>query len=183
MSAEQIQQEMKDQFARAGLLPFFLEDASHIVDLDGELFAEVVLSDGAKLGRAGDLMREILGGSRKSDEAYTLVLRSKWLIESVGDLAPAYGPNGSPRAAVLIPISLRSGALQAPVIVAVTKLAEIEFDRIAGRRTDLKQVAKLVVESALRRGGRSFWDPTTESYLEVASGAVANISRLLKQSA
>ncbi|WP_433965805.1 hypothetical protein [Tunturiibacter gelidiferens] len=183
MSVEQVQLEMKDQFARAGLLPFLIEESSQVLDLGDEFFAEVVLSDRAKLGEANDLMREILSSSALGGKSYTLVVRSKWLVESVGDPAPAYGQDGGLRAAVLIPIILQSGSERTPVTVAVTKLAEMEFDRILGRKTDLKQVAKLVIDSALRRGGRSFWDPTTENYLEVASGAVANISRLLKQTA
>lgn len=178
MGVEQIEREMRAEFDRAGLSPFFIEGSSEIVDLDGEVHAEVVLSDWAKLDEAADLMKHILHGKR-----YSLIVRSKWLIEHVGDLAPAYEPSGGLRAAVLIPVTLRSGNERTTVTVSVTKMAEWEFELILGRKADLKQVARVVVESALRRGGRSFWDPTTENYLEVASGSVANISRLLKQTA
>jgi hypothetical protein len=175
---EQVQREMKEQFARTGLLPFLVEDSSDIYDLGGELFAEIVVSDRAKLDEAADLVRQLLSGRN-----FTLVARAKWTIAGIGEPTPAYGQNGQVRAAVLIPVILQSGKEEAPVTVAVTTLAAMEFDRILGRKADLKQVAKLVVEGALRRGGRSFWDPTTENYLEVASGAVPNISRLLKQTA
>ncbi len=175
---QQVQREMKEQFARAGLLPFLVEDSSEIYDLGGELFVEIVLSDRAKLEEATDLMRRLLNG-----KVYTLVIRSKWLLEKVGDPVPAYGQDGGLRAATLIPVTLQSGCERVSVTVAVTTLAAMEFDRILGRKVDLRQVAKIVIEGALRRGGRSFWDPTVENYLEVASGAVANISRLLKQTA
>jgi hypothetical protein len=178
MSIERLQHEMRTQFDRAGLLPFLVEASSEIVDLDGELFAEIVLSDRTKLDEATNLMRTIFQNTR-----YSLVVRSKWLIEQIGNLAPAYGESGGLKAAVLIPVTLRSGDECTTVTVSVTKMAEWEFDSILGRKTDLKQVAKVVVESALRRGGRSFWDPTIENYLEVASGSVANISRLFKQTA
>jgi hypothetical protein len=177
-NVEQLQSEMKERLANAGLLPFIVEDSSEIYDLGGELFAELVVSDKAKLEEASDLVRQLLEG-----KSYTLIARSKWLIEQVGHPIPAYGEDGGLRAAVLIPVVLQSGNERTSVTVAVTKLAEMEFERILGRKIDLREVAKLVVESALRRGGRSFWDPTTENYLEVASGAVANISRLLKQTA
>ena len=183
MNIEQVQREMKEQFERAELLPFVDNELTQILDVDGEIFAEIVLSDRAKLGEAGDLMRQILAHFRADGKEYTLVLRSKWIIERVGDLSPAYGVDGGLRAAVLIPVTLLSGSEHTTVTVAVTKLAEMEFERILGRRIDLRQVAKLVVLSALRRGGRSSWDPIAENYLEVASGAVANISRLLKQTA
>jgi hypothetical protein len=172
------EREIKERFEDAGLAPYFIENSSEIVDLDGEVFAEIVLSDRSRLDEATSLMREILRGQK-----YSLVVRSKWSIEHIGELAPAYAPSGGLRAAVLIPVALRSGNESITVTVAVTKLAEWEFDSILGGKADLKQVARVVVESALRRGGRSFWDPTTESYLEVASDSVANISRLLKQTA
>ena len=183
MDVERVQHEMKDQFARAGLLPFLVEDLSQVLDVGNEFFVEVVLSDRAKLGEASDLIRQFLSGSALGGKSYTLVVRSKWLIEKIGDPVPAYGQDGGLRAAVLVPVTLQSGSERTLVTVAVTKLAEMEFDRILGRKIDPRQVAKPVVESALRRGGRSFWDPTSENYLEVASGAVANISRLLKQTA
>lgn len=183
MGIEQIQREMRDEFARAGLLPFLVEDSSQILDLGDELFAEIVLSDGVKLDEASELINEILKRAGQGRKTYTLVVRSKWVISQIGNLAPAYGQDGGLRAAVLIPVILKAGTAQALVTVAVTKLAEMELNRILGRQADLKQVAEVVVESALRRGGRSFWDPTTENYLEVASGATANISRMLKQTA
>jgi hypothetical protein len=177
-NVEQLQSEMKERLAHAGLLPFIVEDSSEIYDLGGELFAELVVSDRARLEEASELVRQLLEG-----KSYTLVARLKWSIEQVGHPTPAYGQDGGLRAAVLIPIVLQSGSERTSATVAVTKLAEMEFERILGRKIDLREVAKLVIESALRRGGRSFWDPTVDNYLEVASGAVANISRLLKQSA
>jgi hypothetical protein len=180
MSADvyKIEREIKERFEDAGLAPYLIENSSEIVDLDGEVYAEIVLSDRSRLDEATNLMKEILRGQR-----YSLVVRSKWSIEHIGDLAPAYAPSGGLRAAVLIPVTLRSGNETAFVTVAITKLAEWELDSILGGQADLKQVARVVVESALRRGGRSFWDPIAENYLEVASGSVANISRLLKQTA
>lgn len=176
---QQVEREMKEQFERAGLLPYLVEDASEIYDLDGELFVDVVLSDRAHIDQAGAVMNNLLSGS-----VFSLVVRSMWLIDQVSDPVPAYAQDGGLRAASLISITLRSGTEETVVTVAVTKLAEMEFGRILGARlVDLKRVAKLVVESALRRGGRSYWDPTVDDYLEVASGAVANISQMLRQTA
>jgi len=174
---------MKEQFERAGLLSFLVEDSSRLLDIDGKIFAEIVLSDRGKLGEAGDLVNRVLADTEACKKGFTLVVRSKWVIEYLGDLTPACSSDGGLRAAVLIPVTLRSGSERSVVTVAVTKLAEIEFERILGRTIDLRQVARLVVEGALRRGGQSFWDPTTENYLEVSSSAVPNISRLLKQTA
>jgi len=178
IDVEQIQRDMKERFGHAGLLPFLLEGSSEIYDLGGEIYIDVVLSDRAKVDEADRIVRDLLKG-----ESYSLVVRSKWVIEEVGDLLPARAQDGGLRAAVLIPVTLRSGNERTSVTVSVTKMAEWEFNSILGRKADLKRVATVVVESALRRGGSSFWDPITENYLEVASGAAANISRLLKQPA
>jgi hypothetical protein len=175
---EQMRQDIKEQLSRAGLLPFLIESSSEIYDLGGELNIDVVMSDRAKIDEADRILREVLKG-----KIYSLTVRSKWIIQEVGDLVPARGQDGGLRAAVLIPVILRSGDSRASVTVSVTKMAEWEFDSILGGKTDLKRVATVVVESALRRGGSSFWDPLTENYLEVASGAAANISRLLKRPA
>ena len=164
---EMIERETRERFAKAGLSPFLVENSP-----------EIVLSDRAKVDEATNVMRDLLRGTE-----YSLVVRSKWFIEKIGDLAPAYGQSGGLKAAVLIPLTLSSGSDRALVTVAVTKLAEMEFNSILGQTVDLKRVAQVVVESALRRGGRGFWDPATEDYLEVASGSVANISRLLKRTA
>ena len=170
-----LERKVRERFQDAGLSPFLIEDASELVDLGGELHAEILLSDPSKLNEASDLMKAILQG-----ENYSLVVRPKWTIELIGDLAPAYAANGGLRAAVLIPVTLRSGTERLVVTVAITKAAEWEFETALGHKADLQQVARVMVESALRRGGRSFWDPTQEDYLEVAAGSVANISRLLK---
>lgn len=178
IDVERMQREMKDEFDRAGLLPFLVEGSSEIYDLGGELYVDVVMSDRSKIDEADRLVRGLLNG-----KSYSLVVRSKWVIEEVGELVPARGKDGGLRAAVLIRVTLRSGSEKTSVTVSVTKMAEWEFDSILGGKTDLKRVATVVIENALRRGGSSFWDPITEDYLEVASGAAANISRLLKQPA
>ena len=57
-----IEREVKERFDHAGLSPYLIENPSDIVDLDGEVFAEIVLSDRSKLDEATDLMRDILRG-------------------------------------------------------------------------------------------------------------------------
>ncbi|MHB1700320.1 MAG: hypothetical protein ACYCSN_09305 [Acidobacteriaceae bacterium] len=183
MDAEEVQQAMLERFKEAGLLPLVVRESSQVMDLGGEIFAEVVLTDRTRLDEASNLMRLVLKSAGRDEKNSSLVVRSKWSIADIGDPTPAYGQNGQVRAAVLIPVTLRSGDEDASVTVAVTTLAEMEFNRILGRKADLGQVARIVVESALRRSGSSFWDPITENYLEVASGAAANLSRMLKRTA
>ncbi len=183
MNAEEIQREMLRRLESAGLLPFMVRKSPHVQDLGDELFVEIVLSDRSRLDEVSELMRQVLRAAGRNEEDYSLVVRPKWEIEEIGDLVPAYGPSGGLRAATLVPVTIRSGNSRQPVTVSVTKLAEAELDYILGRKTDLKEVAKIVVDGALRRAGSSAWDPIVEDYLEVASGEAANISRLLKKTA
>jgi hypothetical protein len=183
MDAEIIQREMQEQFRKAGLGSLLVNESSRVRDLGGEVFAEVVLADRTKLEEATELMKQILKDAKQDEKNYSLVVRSKWGIEEIGDPSPAFEPSGGLRAATLIPVTLRCGNELLKITVSVTKLAEWEFDEILGRKTDLRQVARIVVESALGRSGSSYWDPTVEDYLEVASGAAANISRMLKKTA
>ena len=183
MSAEEIRREMMGRLDAAGLLPFLVRDSPHVQDLGDELFVEIVLADRTRLDEVSELARQVLKAAGREKRNYSLVLRTKWEIEEVGGLAPAYGPSGGLRAATLIPVTMKSGDSLQTVTVSVTKLAEAELDYILGRKTDLREVAKIVVDGALRRNGSSAWDPTVEDYLEVASGAPTNISRMLKRTA
>jgi len=183
MSAEEIRHEMLGRLEAAGLAPYLVRDSPHVQDLGDELFVEIVLLDRTRLDEASGLARQVLKTAGREQRNYSLVVRPKWEIKEVGGLAPAYGPSGGLRAATLVPVTLRSGDSLQAVTVSVTKLAEAELDYISGRKSDLREVAKIVVDGALRRGGSSSWDPTVEDYLEVASGAATNISRMLKRTA
>jgi len=158
-------------------------ESSQVLRLPGEIFVEIVLQDNGRLDEIGERIRQALR-VEAADAPFTLIVRKKWRIADIGDPSPAYGPDGGLRAAVLVPVTLVSGADSVLVTVSITKLAEMEFERILGTGAGLmKRVATAVVRSSLQRGGRSYWNPIEESYLEVASSGVANISRLLKQAA
>lgn len=177
MNVKQLEAKIIERLSEAGLLSILDRDSIQVLDIDGEVWAEVVVSDANKTADVEKLLRPLL---RASD---SLTIRSRWRIAEIGDPAPAYGPDGGLRAAVLVPVRLTSGAKQETVTVAITKLAEWELERILGSKVPFKRVAEVIVESSLQRGGQSAWDPIAQSYLEVASGGVANISRLLRQAA
>jgi len=183
VNAEEIQSEILKRMQAAGLVPFVVRKSPYVQDLGDELFVEIVLSDKTRLDEVSDLARQVLNAAGRDERSYSLVVRPRWEIQDIGEVAPAYGTIGGLRAATLIPVTMRSGNTTQQVTVSVTKLAEAELDYILGRKTDLKEVAQIVVDGALRRGGSSYWDPVTEDYLEVASGSAANISRLLKRTA
>lgn len=181
MDAGEVQQELLTRLDEAGLSNLVVQ--SHSQDLGGELFVEVVLSDGAKVDEVSGVAKKVLKDANCDERNYSLVVRPKWEIEKIGDMVPAYGPSGGLRAATLIPVTIRSGNTLTTATVSVTKLAEMNLDQILGRKADLREVARIVIDGALSRTGSSAWDPTVEDYLEVASGAAANLSRMLRRTA
>ena len=167
------------QTLRAAAIPGEAVQIPHgVAEFGGVPFVEVILTDASYQPLA-----EAALGERFKSEDVSVSVRSVWRIEEIGEPQIAYGPNGSPRAAVLISVKLKSGATESEVTVAVTKLAEMEFERILGGKLNLKEVAKIVISNALKLGGTSSWDPRKRDYFEVASNSVADLSRGLRRTA
>jgi len=177
MGASQLEQQIIERLAQAGILSTLDRDASQVLNLGNEVWAEIVLTDASKTAEAEALIRPLLP---KPD---SLVIRSRWKISEIGEPVAARAPDGGLRAAVLVPIRLNSGAESTTVTVSITKAAEWELEQILGGKVPFKELAKVFVESSLQRGGESAWNPAAQSYLEIASGGVGNISRLLRQAA
>ena len=154
-------------------------DASAMKRVDefgGDISVEVVMNDAARAEEARAALEQRFAGL-----GFFLNVRGVWQIEHVGEPQIAYGPNGSPRAAVMVPFMMRSGETRRDVTVAITKLAEMELERILGETPDLQQVAQLVVENKLRLGGSSSWDPAKDAWLEVTSANAAGLTRGLRR--
>ncbi len=164
-----------------GFLPYVIRDRFQIIDLVGNLFIEIVVSDGAKEEAVRDLIASTLVSIGPIDAS--VIVRSLWSIASIGRPLPAYAPDGGLRAAVLVPVRLRAGQTELDVVVSITKLAEMELDRILGRKAPMEEVAEITVRNALRRGGQSYWNPREAPYFEVNASTAPQLSRLLKKSA
>jgi hypothetical protein len=177
MNTDQMETEMIERLSQAGLLHVVDRASSHVLSFEGKTWAEVVLNDASKKDEVEDVIRPLLGASG------SLLVRSRWNVAQIGDPVPAYGADGGLRAAILIPVLLKSGSAQHTVTVSITKAAEWELERILGGKVPFKSVAEIMVHSSLQLGGQSAWDPISQDYLEVASGGVANLSRLLRQAA
>jgi len=170
-----LESEISEAFRAAGLSSI-LQSPIRVENFGGHASAEVIISDAADLEAAKKIVSDVV----KDSDVYVTV-RSVWRIERVDAPQVAYGPNGSPRAAVLVPVVVRSGEIEALVTVAITKLAEMGFEQILGTKPDLRRIATLVIEGALKLGGTSFWNPPDKDYFEVASDAVADLSRNLRK--
>ena len=159
----------------AGLFEF-VEYPVQVENFGGHWSVEVVFSDAVHLRAAQQVISTVVENS----DVYVIV-RGLWRMERVEAPQVAYGPNGSARAAILVPVVVRSGGTEACVTVAITKLAEMGFEQILGAKPDPQQIAKLVIEGALKLGGASSWNPQEKDYFEVTSNAVADLTRSLRK--
>lgn len=181
MSSEDLHRTISNAIDSAGLSGSIMHDHVQVLNLAGQIFVEVVVVDATKEREVREIVSDSLRKANVEDSS--LIVRSQWIISSIGNPSPAYGPDGGIRAAVLIPVTLTSGGEELLVTVAVTKLAEMELNRISGSAVSMRDVADFVVSNALRRGGQSYWNPRLDGYLEVGASVAPQISRFMKKSA
>ena len=155
-------------------------DGYDIFEGDGEYFISLTLVDAAGEEAVTRTSSDVLNqlGIR-----YTLSVKSRWAIDDIGDLIPAKSPDGGIRAAVLIPVRLRSGSVTEQITISVTKLAEENFKDILRRTVDMKEVALAALSGELQHGGRSRREVAEHNYLEINANAAVDISRLLRKTA
>lgn len=177
-TVQQVENTVSEVLRASAFADSVVQPRTRVEEFGGHISVEVVLADATQADAAKAAIEKSLG-----QPDIFLTVRGIWKIEEVSQPEIAYGTNGSPRAAVLVPVIMRSGDMRHVVTVSVTKLAEMELQRILGYPPDLRQIARLVVENKLKLGGGSFWDPTADEWLEVASGNVADLSRSLRRTA
>ena len=107
MAVADLQAQLEGKLNQAGLLPYLDRSESRFLDLEDDLFVELVARDSTKLlefGRVAEAVRS------ENPKVKTLV-RAHWEIENVGQPMPAYDipGTGAPRMAVLYPVDLKSG--------------------------------------------------------------------------
>ncbi len=179
----------------AGLAKYVNKERSQFLDLDGEVFAEIVLNDASVLEDAERIVQSAADEMKTQGIPLDSVVRALWEIVSIqysGRLSRT--PDSSQaRAAVEFQVILRSGTRQCPTIVNVSlggiellshKLGIQESDTStlpAGHLANeiVATVVQKFVEQALSRGGTSYWDPLQVSQMELTS---TDMSFLLGQS-
>ena len=164
MTAEQFEQNAKERFRSAGLLPDFDADRSQVLEFPDGLFVEIVVRDGTRLQEFRNVLNEL--GS-KAGEKVDAIVRAEWKLERVGDPEPAYAADGGLRAAERYPVELRSGAAHQQVWVEVTLLARLFFRDHGIQGDEITSIVSDFVNEQLNRGGASYWDPVRSPNLEI----------------
>jgi hypothetical protein len=162
MASVDVESKFEEKIRQAGLMPFFSAKESHFLDLEGDLFVEIVARDSTKLPEFGRIAAEV----KAENSSVNTVVRAHWEIESIGEPVQAYDipGSGAPRTAASYPVDLRSGLGVTQIWVEVTTLASMVFRE---RGLDVKSVIRDFVAGQLSKGGASYWDPERFPQLEI----------------
>jgi hypothetical protein len=118
--ADQLQDVLEKHLREAGLTEFYDRGRSQYLDLDGEVFAEVVFLDGSVLDEAEKLVRKTAGELAKQGIKVDSIVRASWEIVSVEYSGRSRTPDLKQyRAAAEFRVVLRSGTRQHEVFVDV----------------------------------------------------------------
>lgn len=186
---------LEKRLCDAGLTKYVNKERSQFLDLDGEVFAEIVLNDASVLEDIERMVQSAADEMKTQGILLDSVVRALWEIISVeysGRLSRTPDLSQA-RAAMEFQVILRSGTRQCPTIVNVSlgaiellshKLGIQESDAStlpAGHLANeiVATVVRKFVEQALSRGGTSYWDPLQVSQIELAS---TDMSFLMGQS-
>jgi hypothetical protein len=183
IAEETIRSEIERRLQEASLLPFVVCDKLLYLDMSDQIFVEVLLSDDSRREEVKGLLEEIAGSPDFKGKPFEIIVRSTWKIEGAGATEIARSPDGGVRAAVIVPVRLRAGSAVTTVNVAVSWLALEELKRISGQEPNLQDLAFAYVESLLKPGGQSYWEPTLHSYLEIGAEMALVLYRMLKKTA
>lgn len=187
---------LEKRLREAGLAHFVDREHSHFLDLDGEVFAEIALSDASVLDDVEKVVQLTADEMKTQGVSLDSVVRALWEIVSVeysGRLSRT--PDLTQvRAAEEFLANLRSGARQCRVIVDVHWGAiELLEHKLGVRDTEtsgalppghivremVTPIVRKFIEQILSRGGTSYWDPLQDSQVEVTA---TDMSFLMGQS-
>jgi hypothetical protein len=159
-------------------------ERSQFLDLQGEIFVEIVLNDATRLDDAERIARNLTREFKDQGIHLDSVVRAVWEIVDVNYVGPSRTSDGGLRAALEFQITLKSGTRIHRVIVDVfwgaAEFLEEKFSLKSkavrqGNQVSKEMLAKAVrsfVEHQLTAGGTGFWDPIRFPRLELNDAAM-----------
>ncbi len=165
MEAVEVESKFEEKIRQAGLLPFFSANESHFLDLEGDLFVEIVARDSTKLPEFGRIAEEV----KAENPSVSAVVRAHWEVDRVDDAVQARNfETGAPWFGELYPVTLKSGSGMKQVWVEVTTLASKVLKERGFDSEATKRVVRDFVRERLKIGGSSYWDPIRFPQLEIS---------------
>lgn len=165
----------------AGLMKFVNRDRSQFLDLQSELFVELVLNDGTVIPDVEKIVRRTADELRSQDIRLDSVVRALWDIVRVEFVGPSRTPDGGLRAASKFQAVLRAGTRECVVSVDVFLSATELLRSKLGFNTERASLSmdlvvplvKSFLEHQLSSGGTGYWSPLLYSKLELNESAMS----------
>jgi hypothetical protein len=172
MEAVDVESKFEEKIRQAGLLPFFSAKESHFLDLEGDLFVEIVARDSTKLPEFGRIAEEV----KAENPSVKTVVRAHWEIERVdGPVQATKLETGAPWFGELYPVTLKSGGGEKQIWVEVTTLASRVLRDHGFDSEAIRRVIRDFVGNRLKVGGGSYWDPIRFPQLEISGDMAESI--------
>jgi|HubBroStandDraft_2_1064218.scaffolds.fasta_scaffold13174_2 hypothetical protein len=168
----------------SGLDQFRDRERSQFLDLQDQIFVEIVLNDATRLDDAERIVRNLAREFKDQGIHLDSVVRAVWEIGDVGYLGPSRTSDGGLRAALEFHVTLKSGTRLHGVTVDVSwgaaEFLEQKFSLKSkgtrhGNQVGKEMLAKAVrsfVQHQLTVGGTSYWDPIRFPRLELNDAAM-----------
>lgn len=168
----------------SGLDQFRDRERSQFLDLQDQIFVEIVLNDATRLDDAERIVRNLAREFKDQGIHLDSVVRAVWEIGDVGYLGPSRTSDGGLRAALEFHVTLKSGTRLHSVTVDVSwgaaEFLEQKFSLKSKGARHGNQVGKEMLVKAVRSfvqhqltaGGTSYWDPIRFPRLEVNDAAM-----------
>src|SRR5262249_32368758 len=96
--AARVQEMLFEQLREANLSRVLCADKTRFLDMEEYVFMEVVLSDGAELGRVEAIVHDLKETLRGQGRRIDSIVRAVWEVTDVKDHGTAYGADAAPRA-------------------------------------------------------------------------------------
>jgi hypothetical protein len=184
LTLNQVEELIERHLRAAGIWDSVNKAHSQFLDMQDEMFVEIVLDDATHLEDTDKIVRNTAEELKAQDITLDSVVRALWEILDVSFVGPSRSADGGIRAAYLYDVTLKSGSRQHHVAVDVFWGA-VEFlkqKRGLGKLTSKRMrdfqnevVAKAVwsfVQDQLSLGGTSYWDPLLHSQREMNDAAM-----------
>jgi len=180
----QVEESIERRLRDAGLSKFVNREQSQFLDMQNEVFVEVVLNDGTALGDVEKIIRETVQELKTQGIKLDSVVRALWEILDVSFVGPSRSADGGIRAASLYDVTLKSGNREHHIAVDVFwgALEFLKQKRGLGKLTSKNKrefqnevVTKAVwsfVQHQLSLGGTSYWSPVLYPRLEMNDAAM-----------
>ncbi len=177
MTVADLEQSVRGSLRQAGLLQYLDEQETQFLEFPDGWFAEIVVKDGSKLPEVESAVQRFKTDLQR-DHGVELdeIVRPVWNVTAIEQVGQSVSfPGLEP--AVRFRVELRSGSLSCAVTVDVTEaVLGLIRERVgktqAPEDVALAEVVREFMRTQLAHGGKSYWDPRSDSRLELGAAAL-----------